>query len=81
MSFKSAIPLIQLLLLLTSTSLFLLAHDTVPIEFDESQISKLELRIKWKVDADKPSKFVLIMEQKRFMSTEYSSPVLIDDGK
>jgi hypothetical protein len=53
---------------------------SVDIEFDESDISKLQLKISWNAQNEEPNKFVLIMEQKRFMGTEYSSAELIDDG-
>ncbi len=77
---------LNLLLLLVSSQCLCNFSTQIPIEFDETEISKLNLNIKWKADAKQtnqiePTKFVLIMEQKRFMSTEYSSPVLIDDGK
>ena len=61
--------------------LIVCACQSIEIEFDEGNIAKLELKINWNAKAEAPNKFVLIMEQKRFMGTEYSSPVLIDDGK
>lgn len=53
---------------------------SVDIKFDEADISKLQLKISWNAKDEAPNKFLLIMEQKKFMGTEYSSPVLIDDG-
>ena len=83
MSINDILVLNLLLLLLLSYQYACDLTAQIPIEFDETEISKLDLKIKWNVDANQmaPTKFVLIMEQKRFMSTEYSSPVLIDDGK
>lgn len=58
------------------------ALDPVQIEFDESDVSKLQLKIKWNAKKElSPDKFVLVMEQKVFMGTKYTNPVLIDDGK
>jgi hypothetical protein len=59
----------------------------VILEFDESDIRNLNLKINWrlnKTNLSKPTKFVLLFEQKRLnLSTflfDYSSPQLIDDG-
>jgi len=62
----------------------------VVLEFDESDISNLNLKVKWRLNtsasqtAFNPTKFVLLLEQKRLnfttFSYEYATPQLLDDG-
>ncbi len=58
------------------------------LEFDESDIRNLNLKLKWKLNGSifKPNKFVLLSEKKAlnfstFLFDYTSSPQLIDDGK
>lgn len=56
------------------------------LEFDESDLAKLNLKLKWNTDSlqvRSPDRFVLLMEQKRLNLTsflfDYSAPQLLDD--
>ena len=66
------------------------AETNVELEFDESDIRNLNLKLKWRFMEAKtgektrlPTRFILLMQQKRLnvSSFVFDVPQLIDDGK
>ena len=93
MRIKICLVLMPLLLLLVSAQLEPNLSETeskngVELEFDQSDITNLNLKLKWKFKREAPSdvqpnRFIVLMQQKRlnFSTFVYDYPQLIDDGK